>query len=192
VPLLVVIIALAAAGCGRIAFDARGDGGDGNGSSDGRTADANPGLIEIDAESGTVVAPFRIEEDGTSGVFYVIDGNSRGLTGPTGSAGYTITIQRDGAYFVWSRTRPLDSADDSFFISLDGGPAVDFITGDCGYSTGWHWGAWRSSMACPSLGGRISINYVIGDHTIDFTSREGESMIDRFILVDDPTYVPTD
>jgi hypothetical protein len=182
------IVVAGTVGCGRLAFEPRADGS----SSPTRDAsvDADPGFIPFEAESGTVVAPFRVDQDlANPSIFFIFDGNSRGLTG-TGGVGFTVTIQRAGSYWLWARARPMDMADDSFFISIDGAPGQDFPTGECTFGVDWHWSAWRNTTFCPALGSKIGLGFTAGEHSIDFTSREGESMVDQFILTDDDAFVP--
>lgn len=191
---MAVLAVVTSMGCGRLAFDPRADGGTGDGALRDASGDASPGFIAFEAESGAVVAPFRVDEDTAlhPGLFFVIDGNSRGLAGVTGSVGFTVKITRAGTYHLWLRSRPKDQSDDSFFVSFDGGVPQYVPTGECIYGADWHWGAWRDTTACPTLGALLGVSFSVGDHTIDVSSREGESMIDRLILSDNGTFVPID
>ena len=177
-----IVAAVGCAGCGRFAFDARNDGGD---------VGTSPFIIQIEAESGFIVPPFRVEQDTMNpSIFFVVDGNTHGLSGG-GSVSFTVKIPSLRSYYLWTRSRPFDETEDSFMMSLDGSPPVDFWTGDCVYGVDWHWNRWRNNnVQCPALGPTIGIDFTAGDRSIVFTSREGDSMLDQLLLTDDESYVP--
>lgn len=172
-----VVIALSLTACGRVGFDET-------------RPDAQPGT-DIQAEQGSVLPNFRVVSDSSaSGGAYVIDDNTSGFTGP-GELRVTLTPPTTGTYYIWTRTVTVDTTTDSFMLSIDG--AADFVFYDaaCVYTPDWHWASFRDSQQCPPVL-PAPISLTAGPHTFAFHSREGQSLVDRILILDDPTLVPTD
>ena len=180
-----ITAAIALAGCGRIRF------GDNHGSSDASSPDVpSPIVAAFEAESGQLTALFAtLPEPTASGSAYMLDGNPDGTTGP-GQARYGFTIDgRSSSYHVWARTLAPDTASDSFFLQIDALSELDFTTSMCTPVAGWIW--------VPVLDFSYSTDPTVfalaaGAHTLVLRSREGQSKIDRFVITDDPAFVPSD
>ena len=171
--------------CGRIGFDAS--------AGDATPADvALPIAAAIEAESCTVAAPFAVISDPTaSGGAYVIDGNIAGVGG-SGSASCTFSLAATATMYLWVRTITSDTSTDSFNVSFDG-TQYTLEPSECMYGPSWHWGALRGPTMCmpTSLAALLPITLAAGSHTVVLKSREGQSKIDRAILVTDVAYVPS-
>lgn len=179
------------AGC-RIYFDPLTDAGaSGNGDSaiaDQRGDTPAAYRADIEAESGLVTAPFSFMTAGPE--TFVVDGNTTGTNGG-GSVSFNVVVPRAGTYYLWGRVLAPDANTDSFFVELGGTGAGLFVTSECAFSASWHWAPVRGGT-CPSLSGPRGFVLAAGDNSLDLTSSEGGSKLDRMILTDDPTFVATD
>ena len=172
------------AACGRIGFDPAAS----------TSPDAPPAVLaSFEAESGLLTPSFAIALDvAASGGRYLVDGNSEGLGGP-GAALYHFTVPTLQTYFVWGRSLAPTTSRDSFFVAVDGAADREYETTDCSYDGLWRWVAVRESFTCAGgLGALFGIPLGAGDHTLRLRSREGQSALDRFVITDDPAFVPVD
>jgi hypothetical protein len=177
---------LIASACGRIRYDPIDAGAPGE---DAPSAVA----ASFEAESAVVTPMFEIFADpAASGGQYLVDNNGVGLTGP-GTATITFSLAKSATYFIWGRGRTADASTDSFFVAIDGAARMPYDISECIHGSVWHWTVIRLFTAnCPMIGAPVAVGLGAGSHTLRLTSREGQSAIDRFILTDDPVFVPTD
>lgn len=194
VPSAALVAVAALAGCGRVGFDAVAaiaspDGG----APDGGALDGPAAIVaSFEAEAAQLTAPFAIAGDlAASSGQYLVDDNPMGTTGP-GQALATFAVDASAMYYIWGRTRSPDASTDSFFVSVDGGADGHYNTSDCVHSPQWHWAAVRTQYTCPALPPVLGFALGAGTHSLRLRSREGQSAVDRFVIVDDPGFVPTD
>src|SRR6185436_3107438 len=91
-----------------------------------------------------------------------------------------------GTYIVWSKVLSPNMAQDSFFVSVDGGTEFIYSTViNGGYTSAWQWTFVNEDMANPSV-----FNLSAGQHSIQFRSREAYTGLDQLLVTNDPSYVP--
>jgi hypothetical protein len=193
-----LIVACLGTGC-RFHFDERSDGGNGNSDRDARgdgtdtqgDADVDAPLIPfvstIEAESGSVVAPFVFTSTGPE--TYVLDQNTAGQAG-AGSLTFTVVIPASGDYYLLARVLTQDSMTDAFDVAFGPLGPFTFDTSECMYSGFWHWTAMRIDGTCSPLSARRTFTLLPGDTDLTFTSREGGSRFDKLVVTNDPSYAP--
>jgi hypothetical protein len=112
----------------------------------------------IEAEAGTLVAPFQIANDAKAlGGKYVV-------AGVGGSATYTLTVPTAGTYPLNGRVMGPSGDSNSFKVSVDNGTSLDWT-----FASGSSW-QWRTQ-------GNFSLS--AGTHTFVITNREAGTKIDR-------------
>lgn len=185
---------LLVAGC-RLNFEQVSDdtGRDAQGSAtsdaalDASTVDAPPLFVyPFESESGVVTAPFMLQT--MAPVTYAIDGNASGTMG-AGGLEFTVIFDTPGTYYLWANMLTQTATSDALAITLAGNTAV-LEGADCMYSSNWHWVGVRTSNACPAIAPLYAFNVGMGATVVTVSSREGGTMVDRFLLTNDPAYVP--
>jgi hypothetical protein len=182
--------------CGRLGFDppsptsgsqdARPDDADSDADADAASAI----VFDLEAETAQLTAAFAVVLDpAASAGAYVVDGNVEGLSGP-GELVAEFTISTAAAYYLWGRTRKTTLSSDSFWLSIDGGTAHNFLLG-CDLDGAWRWVHVPEVAFCPNTTA-LGFPLDAGVHTLRLTSREGQSVIDRFVITSDPGFVPLD
>lgn len=98
----------------------------------------------------------------------------------------TVNITQTGTYTVWSRLLTPDSTDDSYYLQMDGGCAIN--VGDSGTipPNTWTWINYQDGNTASVT----TMSLSSGTHTIKFTARESNVSIDRVLFVAD-SCVPT-
>jgi hypothetical protein len=140
--------------------------------------------LAFEAEAGSLVAP--LEVSGTS---------VRSISSETsqrGSATFTVQTPVAGAYTIWCRVLARSGEADSFFVSVDGNEDIYDLTEDS-WSNNWQWTQvnGRAGGAPLTLDPRV-FNLSAGPHTVVFRAREAGAAIDRFIVTNDPEFVPSE
>lgn len=150
----------------------------------------SPNYICFEAESGTVVAPMATASDSTaSGGEYVVANQNE-----TGSVKWTFQVTQPGVYVVWCRVLAVNDGTDSFYVSIDGGPPLEYDTswlnGQSLFSPDWEW-----TMVDI---GQNQMNQVVrtfqltaGSHVLEFDGREMGSKVDRLIVTSDLSFTPS-
>src|SRR5262249_736851 len=83
---------------------------------------------------------------------------------------------------------------DSFFVSADGGVEDVYDLAEGTWSASWQWSTvnGRAGGDQPlAIDPRI-FDLSVGTHTITFRARETQSVLDPFIITNDPSFVPND
>ena len=139
--------------------------------------------ISVEAETGTLTAPFVIRNDATLGINYIeIPSNTPGgrLNNAnqqgTGGAVFTLMAPVAGKYQVWARLNAPADANDEMFIRVDNGPFDEWKAP----VTMAHW-VW---VAANKNNGReaLSLDLTAGSHTITLRRREVGLKIDAIAL----------
>ncbi len=137
--------------------------------------------IRIEAESGTTSAPVRKSSGaGTFATGYVDTpaGTAPGTpSAPAGTATHGFHVPAAATWKVWLRMYGPTTSSDSWFESVDGATRQEVFPSATGR---WMWVAARSY----TLGA--------GLHTLELGGREAEARVDRILITDDPTFVPTE
>jgi hypothetical protein len=152
--------------------------------------------VWIEAEStrervaGPITPPLLIKDDvaASNGSYVeVAAGNNSQAAAPTveGVARYAFNVPAAGAFRIWGRVMAPTTADDSFWVRVDGGTPVRWN----GIAPGaaWHWTQVRQEGAANPA----SFALAAGDHTLEVGYREDGTRLDVLVVTDDTGYNPT-
>ena len=135
----------------------------------------NPESTEywLEAECGTLGALWDSKTDTQAsgdGYIGVKPGNNSRNAAPSGSksyVSYSVNIAKNGQYRLWGRVLSPSSADDSFWLRVDGG---EWSLWSVGTNSVW---AWRQEG---------SYALTTGSHTVDLAYREDGTKLDKLYL----------
>jgi len=169
------------------------------------TVDAGPPvMIELEAEAADPLrAPLvRIADEMVSGGEYIAypwtpdqtlaDRNMLKRNMPPaddmadGIAVYRFEITVAGDYRLWGRVQPPTLEEDSFWVQIDDQPWLQW--NDISHETPWHWDHVRpfeNRLA------RFLIPFEVGPHRIVLSYRELGARLDKFLLTNDPDFIPS-
>jgi len=153
----------------------------------------DPIMIWLEAEEGALTPPMQAASDSSASGGSYIHAPSGGYR--DGRAEYTIEIPQDGDYIIWGRVLAPDVGRNSFFVSFD--EDQDDIW-DClyeGQSQDWTWDqvTWRGngSYDAPQFD-PVVFHLNSGTHTLIIKERESGTKLDKLLLTNDFSFVPTD
>ncbi|MFN8442362.1 MAG: DUF6605 domain-containing protein [Caldilineaceae bacterium] len=135
-----------------------------------------------EAETGGLSGPFMIGNDATaSGGQYVHAPNGTGdqWNGPNVSrkAAYCFNVATPGIYRIKTKTYAASTADDSFYVQVDGAPAVGYMW-DIPITTTYA----SSYVTDRGVPGPVQIQLPTGAHTVTFYVREDGARLDTVQL----------
>ncbi|MGQ9525438.1 MAG: fibronectin type III domain-containing protein [Armatimonadota bacterium] len=148
-----------------------------------------PVKIYLEAESGQLEAPMTAVVDANvSGGKYITSAAAN-----SGSAAYTITVPVSGDYVIWCRVLARSESQDSFTVAVDGGQEDMYDSGQGTWSDAWQWTRvnGRAGGAPLTLNPRVFV-LSEGEHQLVFRTWDANAAIDRIIITNDMTFVPTD
>jgi len=108
-----------------------------------------------------------------------------------GQARFTVTVPAAGNYVIWGRVLAPSSDADSFFVSVNGGPADVYDTAEGIWSNTWQWTRvnGRGTSGPNTIPQRVfALNS--GQNTIVFSGREPGSILDAIVVTSNLSYVP--
>jgi hypothetical protein len=143
--------------------------------------------IWLEAEYGFVYAPMLIATDSeaSSGQYiWVPEGYGPALDpSQGGNAEFFFEVPAAGQYLLWGRVLSSHGSNDSFFVSMDGGP---FLLWDTQVSNQWVWDKVNNrDVADP-----VYFDLAPGVHTLLIQQREDGTKIDTLLLTNDLKFVP--
>ena len=147
--------------------------------------------VWLEAETGTLTPPMAInpswiDTNGASWGQYILVPNGAGNvsdgSSPGGQATYTFSVPA-GTYAVWGRVSAPTSADNTFWVSMDGGP---FTRWTLPLSTAWTWDRVNSDSADPLLFSWPAA----GPHTLVIKQSEDGARLDRLLITSNLAFVP--
>jgi hypothetical protein len=138
--------------------------------------------VRFETEAGSLVAPVRAINGaaGTYGSSYLDtpSGTTPGTaTAPAGTATFGVNIPSAGTWYLWVRMYGPDVNSDTWFESVNGAARQPVVAPAPG---AWGWAAGRSY----SLGAGLA--------SLELGGREATARVDRVLLTNDPTFVPTE
>jgi hypothetical protein len=137
--------------------------------------------IRIEAESGTTTSPVRKSSgSGTFATGYVDTpaGTPPGsASAPAGTVTHGFHAPAAATWKVWLRMYGPTTSADSWFESVDGAARQAVFPSATGR---WMWVAARSYTLAAGL------------HTLELGGSEAEARVDRILITDDPSFVPTE
>ena len=146
--------------------------------------------LRLGAEDGTIVSPMQIASDGGAfGGRFV-----KTTSANAGTDSWTFSVPSSGTYYVWGRVRSTDGYHDSFFVRMDSGGEDVYDTSQDSWSNSWQWTRLngRGGTSTPLTIDPRTFSLSSGSHTLTFRGREADTWLDRVIVTNDGSFVPTE
>lgn len=112
----------------------------------------------------------------------------------TGTGVWTFSVSSAGNYVVWGRVKCPNSAQDSFYVKMDSGSEDIYDAAEGTWSPNWQWTVvnGRAGTGVPlTLNPRV-FSLTAGTHALTFRGREKATGLDRVIVTNDLSFVPTE
>jgi hypothetical protein len=128
------------------------------------------------------MAPFAVKNDGSASKGeYVVSSEdnfsaSASASSKVGILNYNFTTDSRNTYYVWARVKTPSPNDDSFFGAID---SNTYAPKHLDTHTSWAWVKFLQQV----LG--------VGDHTLKIKNRENGTLIDRVVVTDNGSFIPT-
>jgi hypothetical protein len=105
----------------------------------------------------------------------------------SGTASFSINVARSDSYVIWCRVLAPSDLSDSFFVSMDGGPEINFAAAQGIWTDTWQW-----ILANDSDAGVNPKTFALsaGQHTLVFRGREPGTSLDQILVTNDRNLVP--
>lgn len=117
----------------------------------------------------------------------VAAGNNSEASAPsTGYAVVPFTVSEAGTYTVWGRVIAPTVDTDSFWVRVDSGPWTKW--NDIAPGGSWHWANVTDDDASDA---RVLFDLDAGVHTVPFAYREEGTRLDRVLITNDLSLVPS-
>src|SRR6185503_3737973 len=115
-------------------------------------------------------------------------------TANQGTATFSVQLPITDTYVVWCRVLGIDTAHDSFFVSVDGGPEDVYDVAENTWTNAWQWTRvnGRGGTTTPLTINPRTFNLSAGSHTIAFRAREISTGLDKIIVSNDAGFVARD
>jgi hypothetical protein len=112
----------------------------------------------------------------------------------SGTGAWTFSVPAAGTYVVWCRVLSPTSQQDSFFVKMDSGAEDIYDTAQGTWSPNWQWTRvnGRGGTGVPLTLNPRTFSLSAGSHTLTFRGREASTKLDRVIVTDDASFVPTE
>jgi hypothetical protein len=137
--------------------------------------------LRMEAEAGTLLAPVRsVSGTGVFGNTYidVPSGTPTGsATSPAGTATFGVNIPASGTWYLWVRMYAPDANSDTWYESVNGAARQAITASPAGV---WTWEAGRSYTLS------------VGLASIELGGRDASGRVDRVLITNDATFVPTE
>jgi hypothetical protein len=148
--------------------------------------------IWLEAEEGELFHPMEeaLDDNASSGSYIWVPSGNGNLYSPSPEAGYaeyTFNVPTAGTYIIWGRVISNNLADDSFFVSIDGGEYIEWHTQLGGVET-WIWDQVRNGPVDDDQ--LLFLELEAGEHSLIIKQREDGTKIDRLLITNNLDYVP--
>ncbi len=146
----------------------------------------------FEAESGTINAPMSTQLDvlASGGSFLTVaaGNNSTASVPANGRVTYTVNLPAAGAYRVWGRVIMPSTDDDSFWLRFDGASTWVQWNNNTPFTSAWTW-----VIVHDTAQGETNMLWPLsaGNHTLELAYREDGARLDKLLVTNDLTYVPT-
>ncbi len=152
---------------------------------------ANPVGLVIEAESGWLSDPMLVGTNSDASTLFITT-----VTPEAGAASYGLDVRESGEYVIWARVLASGTTNETFYVSADEGVTnvLRANADDSGTNT-WHWvrvtvsGVTTKGVSSP-LPHRFAFD--TGYHTVTVTGGDSGMLLDKFIVTNDPNFVPTE
>ncbi len=143
---------------------------------------AAPVTYFLEAEAGALVSPMIVAAStNASNGRYVYSQSTE-----VGSVTFRVTNTVAGNFILWCRVLSPNSAQDSFYVAVDGGTETVYRTAQNIWSTAWQWTRINDESQVDALVFPLSA----GTHTFRFRSRESSTLLDSLYITNDRNFVP--
>jgi len=143
--------------------------------------------IWLEAEHGFVYAPMLVAPDfeASSGQYIWVPEGYGDVLDPSqgGYAEYVFEVPVAAQYLLWGRVLSNHGGNDSFFVSMDGGP---FLLWDTQVSNQWTW----DKVNNRDVTDPVYFYLTPGVHTLLIQQREDGTKLDQLLLTNDLNYFP--
>ena len=99
----------------------------------------------------------------------------------------TLTIPQTGTYYVWSRLLVPDTTNNSYYLQVDGGCAIDVGDSSSIPANTWTWVNYQDGSASSVT----SMSLTAGTHQVVMTGKEPGVGVDRVLFLGSSSCVPT-
>jgi hypothetical protein len=142
----------------------------------------------IEAEDGILNYPMEYAWDSSAsseGFIWVPNGSGNAMdpSQESGYAEYNFMVPVDGNYVIWGRVEANNSADNSFFVSVDDKAYALWHTRK---SQSWVWDPVNTRGAAEPVVYQLDA----GEHTLIIKQREDGTKIDSILITGDMEFVP--
>lgn len=146
------------------------------------TVPGPPETLFIEAESGTITSPMIVaaSTDASNGRYVYSE------SADIGSVTFRVTNYSAGDFIIWCRILSPNNSQDSFYISVDGGPETIYRTANNIWSTTWQW----TRVNIDSETAELVFPLASGPHTFRFRSREASTLLDSLYITNNRDFVP--
>jgi hypothetical protein len=146
--------------------------------------------MRVEAESPLITSPMVTASDtGAFGGKYSVS-----ATPDSGKAAWTFSVPSAGVYVVWARVKSPDPTKDSFYVKMDSGGEDVYDTAEGTWGPNWQWTRvnGRNGTGVPLTLNPRTFSLSAGSHTLTFRGREIGTKVDRVIVTNDLSFVPTE
>jgi len=145
-------------------------------------------MIWIEAENFTsIVSPMSVSGDGSaSGGQFIQVPNGEGSSFTPGSVmtTYFVNLSQGGSFVLWGRSMAHNGLDDSFFVQIDNGQIHFWEVERDG---DWFWDQINSRFGPDP----VIFSLGPGGHIIKIIRRDDGTKLDKMLLTDDLSFMPT-
>ncbi|MGN0853387.1 MAG: hypothetical protein ACI4Q3_08430 [Kiritimatiellia bacterium] len=145
-----------------------------------------------EAEQGVVVPDFVRADDARArgGKYVWLPGEPGGRGGGSGRVSWQLEVKEAGSYTLWGRVSTATPEDDSFFVSVTGGPLAADGSGArvLMARTDWHLGQTKGRWAWVRF--PVELALPAGAAVLNLHAREDGAKIDCLFLTPDPAQEP--
>ena len=156
----------------------------------GITSGNSSTILRLEAESPTLTSPMASVSDSTAfGGKYAVT-----TVANSGTGAWTFNAPVSGTYYIWCRIKTANPDQDSFFVKMDSGAEDIYDAAGGVWSGTWHWTRLngRGSSGQPLAIDPRTFSLTTGSHSLTFRGRETLTQLDRVILTNDSSFVPTE
>lgn len=154
-----------------------------------------PGVIMLEAEAGTLKAPFAMANVATASNGKVVqtpagagtqdNAATAAAQATLGTAIYTLDIKEAGTYRLHGLVNGPTATTNGFWIKMDNGALAGWLfTANAANYT------WDLSDNVVGVGTPNTFTLTAGAHTLEIRQRREQAKFDKLVLTNDPMYVP--
>jgi hypothetical protein len=144
-----------------------------------------PFRADFTVKEGTLTAPMRLVNDPEHGQY------AASAKGEKGSIAFKVTLPAEDDYVIWTWVMGPTSSEDSFHVSVDGGPEDVFDLNERTKPGTYHWDRvnGRAGGFPMALNPRL-FTLTKGEHTVLFRARENNARLYKLIVTNDRDFAP--